>query len=306
MRIPAPVAIGTVLIWTSGYLLGALAVDVVPPYLLTTVRLTLGALLMGAIALVTGARRPRGRLLLHVCVAGVLTQAVQFAGVYGGLQAGVPAAVTALVMALNPVLTAVMVTGLLGERVGRKQVVGLVLGVLSVVAVLGERVLEVGLDAGSLLTLLGLFGFAVGGIYQQRFCSGADVRAASTVQMAVSAPVVGVLALFEDGTVTDWTGAGLIALWLVLVNALLGTSLYLEAVRRGGARRASSLFSVVPAVTAIAAWPVLGELPSLGALAGLGLGAAACVLGTSTAAEKTRVAKDPVPRRDRAATVHPG
>ena len=298
MRIPVPIAAGVVFVWTSGYLLGALAVGVVPPYLLTTVRLTLGAVLMGVIALVTRAHWPRGRVLLHVCVAGVLTQAVQFAGVYGGLQAGVPAAVTALVMALNPVLTAVLVTGLLGERVGGKQLVGLALGVLSVIAVLGERVAEVGLDAGSLLTLLGLFGFAVGGIYQQRFCTGVDVRAASTVQMAVSAPVVGVLALFEDGTVADWTGAGLIALWLVLINALFGTAVYMEAVRRGGARRASSLFSVVPAMTAIAAWPVLGELPSLGAVAGLVAGAAACVLGTA----ETR----PVPRRDRVATVHPG
>ncbi|SHG56078.1 DMT family transporter [Streptoalloteichus hindustanus] len=282
MRIPPGLAALTILIWATSYLAGALGVAAAPPFLVTTVRFALAAVLMAGIAAVTRARWPRGRLLAHVAVSGLLFQGVQFVGVYGGMRAGVPAGVTALVIGLNPVVIAGLAAVVLRERIGRARVVGLVVGVAAVVAALGGRVAETGIDAGIGLTLLGLVGVSAGAVYQQRFCQGVDVKAASAVQLVAATPLVGVLALVEPGTVTEPLQAALAVLWLVVFASAAGGTLFLEVVRRGGAARAGTLFSAVPSVTALVSWPVLGETPSVGAVVGLVLGAVACVLGTRT------------------------
>jgi hypothetical protein len=44
----------------------------------------------------------------------------------------------------------------------------------------------------------------------------------------------------------------------------------------------TTLSSVVPSVTALIAWPLLGQAPTAGVVAGLVLGFGACWLGTAT------------------------
>jgi drug/metabolite transporter (DMT)-like permease len=57
--------------------------------------------------------------------------------------------------------------------------------------------------------------------------------------------------------------------WLTFVNAVGGPLIFYFLVRTRGATRTSSLLFVVPATTAIASWPVLGQRLGLTALAGL-------------------------------------
>ncbi|KOV89792.1 hypothetical protein ADL03_02120 [Nocardia sp. NRRL S-836] len=268
------------MVWASGYPMGALAVAVAPPFLMTTIRFALAAVLMGLVALVTGARWPRGRALAHTCVAGLLVQAVQFSGVYLGLRLGVPASVTALVISCTPVLTAVVAARVFRVRIGPRQVLGLVLGVAAVVAALWGRLGSFG--SGAVFTVVGMLGFVAGGVYQQRFVRDTDFRTGNAVQHAVSVPVVGVLALTESSGVTDWRQFWAAVAFLVLVNSMGGASLFLVGVRTGGAAAMTALSSVVPSVTALIAWPLLGQAPTAGVVAGLVLGFAACWLGTAT------------------------
>jgi drug/metabolite transporter (DMT)-like permease len=280
VRIKPGFAAVTVLVWASGYPVGALAVAVAPPFLMTTIRFAIAAALMAVVALVTSASWPRGRQLVHTCVAGLLVQACQFSGVYLGLRMGVPAATTALVISCTPVLTAVVAAWVFRVRIGLRQVAGLVLGVAAVLAALWDRLGSFG--TGAVFTVLGMLGFVAGGVYQQRFCRDTDFRSGNAVQHAVSVPVVGLLALTESDGVTDWRRFWLTVTFLVLVNSMGGASLFLVGVRRGGAAAMTTLSSVVPSVTALIAWPLLGQVPTSGVVAGLVLGFGACWLGTAT------------------------
>ncbi|MDA3624312.1 DMT family transporter [Saccharopolyspora sp. WRP15-2] len=289
--IPLSLAAPIVFIWASGFPTGKLGVAAAPPFLLTTVRLAMAAALLAVIATASHADWPRGRQLGHAAASGILTYGAQFGGCYGGMSVGVPASVTALVIAMNPVLTAALAAVLLRERLSRVRLAGLVVGVLAVVVTLGGQVLAEGtLNPGILLTLVGLLGFSAGGLYQQRFCGPIDPRAGGAVQSAAAAAAVGVLALFENGHVTHWVQAAAVLAWLVLAGSVIGISCYLRAVGVGGASRASALFSAVPPVAALLAWPLLGETPTIATALGIALGAASCVLGT---------------RPDRAAPVRP-
>jgi len=75
----------------------------------------------------------------------------------------------------------------------------------------------------------------------------------------------------------DWTPTfGAVLAYLVIGNSLLAMSLLLAMIRAGAVSKVSSLFYLVPALSAVFAWPLLGEaVPPLAwagmALAGLGV-----------------------------------
>ena len=85
-----------VLLWSSGYVVGAVAIEVADPLPLLAARFVLASLVAVPLALRHG--RWRGAPLGRLAVVGVLLQVVQFGGVYGGFALGVPAALSALVM----------------------------------------------------------------------------------------------------------------------------------------------------------------------------------------------------------------
>jgi drug/metabolite transporter (DMT)-like permease len=103
-----------VILWSSAFIAGSYGLRSAPPLLLTLVRLAAAGVILALVAWATRAPWPRGRQLLHVVVAGLLLQAVQFGGFYWALALGLPAALTALVQ------------GLTGQALGWLTIAGLV------------------------------------------------------------------------------------------------------------------------------------------------------------------------------------
>jgi uncharacterized membrane protein len=81
------------------------------------------------------------------------------------------------------------------------------------------------------------------------------------IQFGVAAPPLLVLALVVEGTdvVHDPAAAGIALLYLAVVNSILGLGLLGILVRARGAGAAASVFFLMPPVTAVLAWLVLGE-----------------------------------------------
>ena len=99
-----------VVLWSSGYVVGALAIGEADPLPLLALRFTLAALVAVPLALRSG--RWRGAPLGRLAAVGVLLQVVQFGGVYGGFALGVPAALSALAMlGLSPLVTTGLAVG---------------------------------------------------------------------------------------------------------------------------------------------------------------------------------------------------
>src|SRR5690349_2208616 len=97
-----------VVLWSSGYVVGALAIGEADPLPLLALRFTLAAL-------------------------GALLQVVQFGGVYGGFALGVPAALSALAMlGLSPLVTTGLAVGSGQERSDARLWAGLAIGVVGV------------------------------------------------------------------------------------------------------------------------------------------------------------------------------
>jgi drug/metabolite transporter (DMT)-like permease len=183
--------------------------------------------------------------------------------------------VTALIVSLQPLLTGALAGPLLGEQVGRRQWLGLLLGFAGAGLVLfGKLAAPEGDWGGITAAVLGLVGITAGTLYQKRFGGDFDLRTGNAVQYAVTAAVLLVIASRVETMAIDWTLDLLIAFaWLILVLSVGAISLFYILIRRGDAARVASLMYLVPPLTALVAWLVFGE--TLGPLAILGMGVVA-------------------------------
>ncbi|MGW3012581.1 DMT family transporter [Streptomyces sp. NPDC001219] len=277
-ELPARVAL--VVVWSSGFLSGMLGLRYAAPYTFAALRFTLAGLVLLAVAGIRRRRLPRGRRLLHLAVAGVLVQAVQFSSIYRGMDLGVPSGLAALIIALYPLTASLLAVPFLHERVSAGQLLGLVLGLGGVALAVAEGIqLSADCLPGLGFIALGLLGISLGTVYQKRFCGEMDAVSGNAVQLLAAALVVLVPALLVEGWDVHLTAAfGPVLLWSALVNSVVGVGLLYRLLRRHGTSQVSSLFQLVPMTTAGLGALLLGQRPGPLTLGGLGLAMAGTLL----------------------------
>ena len=261
-----------VLLWSTGFIGARLGMPHAEPMTFLAVRFALTAALLGLAALVWRAPWPRHAADWgHLAVAGLLMHGVYLGGVFVAIRLGLEAGLSALIVCLQPLLVAAAAPLMLAERVSGRTWLGLGLGLAGVALVLGRKLGHGSGDAlGALACLGALAGITVGTLYQKRFCGAQDLRTGNLIQFTSAAAACWLAALLFETRHIDWTPELVVALlWLVLVLSLGAITLLYQLLRRGAAAQVSSLFFLVPATTALIAWPLFGE--RLGALELLGM-----------------------------------
>lgn len=113
---------------------------------------------------------------------------------------------------------------------------------------------------GYLFVVLALIGISAGSLYQKRFCAGMDLRTGGFVQLTTAAIVMFFLADHFEGFKVIWTPTLIFAsAWLSLVNSIGAISLLYVLMRKGDASKVAGLFHMIPSVTALMSFFVLGE-----------------------------------------------
>jgi len=250
-----------VLLWSTGFIGARYGMPYIEPLTFLAVRMGFAVVIMTAIALLAGARRPNANEIGHSLVAGSLVHGLTLGGVFTAISQGVPAGISALILGLQPIVTSTLANRFMGEKITRLQSVGLVLGLVGVLLVLHDRnIILAGSILGWVASFLSLIGITLGTLYQKRYCGGIDWRAGNFVQY------VGVGVLFTLGAVAfetreiHWTGELIFAMvWLVLVLSIAAVALMYWLIRRFAATGFASLFYLVPVVTALFAYILFGE-----------------------------------------------
>lgn len=272
-----------VVLWSTGYIAGKFALAHAAAFNLLTVRFAGATLAFAALAIVARAPWPGWRAALHSAVVGILSLALSFGGVYLGVEWGAEIGVAALVVGAMPLLTAAIAPWF-GECVSVRQWFGLAIGLAGVLLVLADR-LHIGAAPPSayLMLFIGLIGISLGTLYQKRHASAIDPRVGLTVQHAAAALAVLPFALHEglrfDGSAALAVSAG----WLIIVNSVGGFGLLFLLLRRGAANRVAQLFFLIPPVTAVISYIVLGEQFTVLKLVGFVVAAAGVFIGTRPA-----------------------
>jgi drug/metabolite transporter (DMT)-like permease len=259
-----------VLVWSSGYVAAGLAVRDIAPLAITFWRFLVAATLLGVVALLRHETWPRGRTLWSAAGVGILLFGVQFGPLYYGIAKGVPAATTALIACSAPLLVAAFSVPLGWERLASQQWIGVGLGVLGVVVTLADRVGRPPQLRDLAWTVVGLLGLVSGTMLQGRARFAAGRAAVASVEIGAGAIVIGILAPGAGSMRVPLTVPALTVMaWIAVVAGAGAPLLMFALLERRGALRTSSLLLVVPGITALASWPILGA--RVGATAAVGL-----------------------------------
>jgi drug/metabolite transporter (DMT)-like permease len=274
--IAAPIVF--LILWSAGFGIAKIAVAHAAPLTVLALRYALVLVLLIPVALVVRPKIPSPRGILDVAIVGFLIQVVYFGLCYLAFKSGVSAGAVSIIVCLQPILVALIAPRFVGEKVTAKGWLGLVLGLAgAALAIAGRSAIAAENAFGVGLTFLALLGITAGTLWEKRFGVSHHPVAANLIQYAVGAAFCVPAALIMEDTTIDWVPEFIWAMaYLVVANSLLAMSLLLAMIRAGEVARVSSLFYLVPALSALFAWPMLGEeMPLLGwagmALAGLGV-----------------------------------
>ena len=250
-----------VLLWSTGYLGAKVGLPYAEPFTLLFLRFVLALLLLVPLVAwfrpgMVMSRRERA----HLMVSGILLHGVYLGGVFAAIKLGLFAGLTALIVGAQPLLASMAAPLLLGERPSVLHWVGILLGFCGITLILGG-----GADADFALPALlaavaALFGITAGTLYQKRFCTQHDLLAVTVHQYLPTVALFGIVALLFETREIDWSVPFVAALlWLALALSLGAILLLTWLIKHGEAAKVSSLFYLVPPVTAIEAWLLFGE-----------------------------------------------
>ncbi|MFB8770418.1 DMT family transporter [Nocardiopsis alba] len=294
-------AVGLVVMWSSGFVGAELGTRYAPTTTLLAWRFLVVAALLVAWCLWRGVRMGRRDLTLHGTV-GLLAQAGYLYGVVAAAEHGVSAGTSALVAALQPMVATALAVPLLGESVRGRQVVGLVVGLGGVALVVGSDLVGAGAAPwwAYLLPLGAMLSLVAATLTERRTRPGGGLIEALAVQCSVSAVLFVGLATVT-GTLAPPADPGFwgAVAWVVVLSTLGGYGLYWINLARSGVARVSALLYLTPPTTMLWTWLMFGDPVSAGTLAGSGVCLAAVWLVRSGHPGRTRDAAAGESRRPR-------
>ncbi|MFN4155650.1 MAG: DMT family transporter [Paracoccaceae bacterium] len=264
-------------LWSAGFAIAKVGLDHAEPITILALRYCLVLVVLLPFALTLRPPMPATlRGWLDVAVVGFLIQVGYFGLCYLAFKSGVSAAGVAIVVCLQPILVALIAPRFVGEIVSRRAWAGLGLGLAgALVVILARAQVQAENPWGLLLAVGGLLGITAGTLYEKRFGVSQHPVTSNLIQYAVGAAFTLPIALLTESQSISWDAEFIAVMaYLVIGNSLLAMSLLLAMIRVGEVSRVSALFYLVPAMSALFAWPLLGEAMPFMAWLGLGLAGA--------------------------------
>lgn len=274
-------------LWSGGFSIAKLGIRHAEPLTFLALRYAVVLVVLAPFALIMKPAWPR-RLAewLNIAFVGFLIQGVYFGLCYLAFNLGAASGTVAIIVCLQPILVGLIAPHFAHEKVSALRWLGLVLGLAGAATVILARS---AIEAESLLGILccfgALLGIAGGTLWEKRFGSNHHPVVSNMVQYAAGLVTTLPLALMTETFTVDWSSLEFQAAlaYLVIGNSLISMTLLLAMIRLGEVSRVSSLFYLVPPVSALMAWPILGE--AMPPLAWLGMAIAAA--GVAIASRRT-------------------
>lgn len=255
-----------VLLWSSGAIISKIGLQYGSPFALLIARYAVALAVLIAFAVWRGRFLPaRGTRKRVICVG------LSIAGLYSAcyllaLSNGLTPGALATLLGVQPILTLLLTE----HRATAMRLLGLGCALAGLVLVVWDGLMAARFDAmGLIFAGLSLLGITAGSILQKQ-----EEQAPAMVlplQYVAGLAFAGAIAPFGPLHASWHPGFILPVLWLGLVISVGATFLLYRLIARGNIVNVTSLFYLVPGVTAALDWLILGNPMSLHAAAGLAL-----------------------------------
>ncbi len=268
----------TVLLWASAFVAIRSAGREFSPGALALGRLTCGLVVLGVLAWKQREGWPPRAAWPGIVASGLLWFGVYMVALNWGEQK-VDAGTAAMVVSLGPLVIALLSGWFLKEGFPRGLLAGVTVSLAGVVVV-GIATSGAGHAsvAGVLLCLLAALSFAAAVVFQKR-----ALRSASALQVTTFGAAVGAVAClpFSGQLVSQVTTAPLYATlsvcYLGVFPTAVGFTTWAYALARTPAGKMGATTYLIPAITVLLSWAVLGQVPGWLALSG----GALCLVGVA-------------------------
>ena len=269
-----------VLLWSSGAIFSKWGLAHASPFAFLLMRFAIAFMALLLIMPLMKFQMPRG----STAVGYALATGVVLLGAYQifyllALDLKVTPGVMATVMGVQPILTAVIME----RKHSFSRSLGLLLGLAGLVLVVYQGIGLAGLSwAGMLYALLALASMTAGTLMQKRITH--NPLGTLPLQYLAGLLVCAVFVPFQPFHFEHSAGFVVPVLWMGLVVSVLATLLLYRMIARGNLVNVTSLFYLVPAVTAVMDYLIFGN--KLAALSVLGM--AMIIIGLMFVFRKTR------------------
>jgi drug/metabolite transporter (DMT)-like permease len=266
------------LLWASAFVEIRSAGAVIAPGAMVFVRLLVGAIVLGLVALRYRRPLPRGRALGLVVAYGVLW----FAG-YGftlnWAEQHLDAGTAALLVNIAPILVAAVAGVVFGDGFPRPLIVGMLIAFGGVVLIAAGSDSRAGADSlGVVLALLAAALYAAAVLLQKVALRSVDAVTATWVAclagLAATVPFIGQAVGALRGAPAS---AVLGVVYLGVGPSAIAFTTWAYALSRSDAGRLAATTLCLPALAILLSWAVLGEVPTALGLAG----GALCLAGVA-------------------------
>lgn len=250
-------------VWGSTFLAIAVAVRDLPPFLSMALRhLVAGTLLFAWVWYRRGGHLQLGR---REWGAAFIFGGALFLVGHGGLawaQQDVPSGVAALLVGTIPLWFAILARVAFGERLGRRALVGLVLGFAGLALLVDPSGEEGAKPIGVLVIAFSAFAWAAGSLWSRRLPLPQDTLLAAAMGMLAGGALLAVVSGL-GGELNDarFTADALGAIgYMVVVGSLIGFSAYVWLLKVAPASTVSTYAYVNPVIAVILGWAFNDEV----------------------------------------------
>lgn len=250
-------------IWGGMYVVSKVVLEVIPPFTLLTIRLVMGALVLGTVILLRGNINFTKKNFRDSFLVGVIGYGISLGFQFTGTKLST-ASTGALVTSATPAFVLLFAPYLLREKTTMRGIMALVVSSLGVLAVIDPRTVDFSstLFIGNLCLLAAAITWALYSVLVRKISATTTLLVSSMVMLIGGIPSSFLFSIFEInnqgiGKITPGIIAGI--LFLGIVSTAIAMFLWNYAFATLPASTASLTFFAQPVVGTLLGWFFLGE-----------------------------------------------
>ena len=249
------------ILWSSAFITSKIIVDNAPPFLSLSIRFGVVAFFFFLFFIIFSKNKKISfKAFIDASISGLLFHGVYLGGVFYALSKGISATLIALIVSLQPILTSFLAKIYLNETLTKYQWIGIILGFSGAsIIVISDLIGDLSIIA-FFAGVIGLISSSLAIIWQKKIGSNLSLSGNNFLQ-ALSASVFHLfLAICFENFLINFSDDFLLAMsWQIFAVSLGAFLILMWLLENNKANQTSTLFFLVPPVSALLAYLILKE-----------------------------------------------
>ena len=250
-----------IILWSSAFISGQFIVESASPFAALSFRFLVVSLCFFVFSyLIKEKILVNLKLITQASITGILFHGLYLGGVFFSYSVGLSATLSALIVGLQPILTNIFSGPILKEKVNFIQWIGITFGFIGTIMVIGY---DIGISIpiiGIIASVIALLAATTATIWQKRFTNNISLTVNNFYQAFAAAIFLIVISFLFEIPYIIFDNRFIISMgWQIIMVSFGAYAILMYLIKNGTASKTSNLFFLVPPVTAIMAFFILGE-----------------------------------------------